>query len=288
MLFSMLWASASVATKFGVLSVEPLVLANIRFFIASVLLLGAAYLVRPDASYRLPQGVEWRQLALFAFLNTTLYLGLFVFSMKFAAAGLGSLATCTNPLMIILLSAWWIGRKPSKQELLGVLLGMTGVGIATYPLLEGSTTSLTGIVLLSLSMLAISAASVYYATVRWQLPTMLINGWQIALGGLLLLPFTLTMSDFSQSHWDARFWWSVLWLSIPVSVVSLLCWFYLLQADTVRASMWLFLCPLFGFFFAWWLLDEPITGYTLAGTVLVVGGLTLARPGKSTLSTGRK
>jgi drug/metabolite transporter (DMT)-like permease len=37
--------------------------------------------------------------------------------------------------------------------------------------------------------------------------------------------------------------------------------------------MWLFLCPLFGFFFAWWLMDEPVTGYTIAGTVLVICGL---------------
>jgi drug/metabolite transporter (DMT)-like permease len=278
----MLWASASVATKFGVLSVDPLVLANSRFFIASGLLLGAAYVFRPDASYRLPRGVEWRQLTLFAFLNTTLYLGLFVFALKYTAAGLGSLATCTNPLMIILLSAWWIGRKPSKRELLGVALGMAGVGLATYPLLDGSTTSPLGISLLMLSMLAISAASVYYATVTWRLPTLLINGWQIALGGLLLLPFTFVLSDFSQSRWDVHFWGAVLWLSIPVSVVSLLCWFYLLKVDTVRASMWLFLCPLFGFFFAWWLLDEPITGYTYAGTLLVVGGLYLARRPKST------
>ncbi len=37
--------------------------------------------------------------------------------------------------------------------------------------------------------------------------------------------------------------------------------------------MWLFLCPLFGFFFAWWLMGEPVTVYTIAGTILVIAGL---------------
>jgi drug/metabolite transporter (DMT)-like permease len=122
-------------------------------------------------------------------------------------------------------------------------------------------------------MVAVSAASVYYATVSWQLPNLLINGWQVLLGGLFLLPFTIMFSDFSATRLDGVFWASVLWLSLAVSIVGLICWFYLLRIDTVRASLWLFLCPLFGFFFAWWLMSEPVTGYTIAGTVLVIAGL---------------
>ncbi|WP_247236215.1 DMT family transporter [Telluribacter sp. SYSU D00476] len=286
LLFAMLWASASVATKFGVLSAEPLVLANIRFFIAGFLLLGYSYLLRPDPSFRLPQGNEWRHLALFGFLNTTLYLGLYVYALRYTAAGIGSLAVSTNPLLIIVMSAWWMGRKPSGAELLGVLLGMVGVGIATYPLLRDSYTTLGGIILLMISMLAVSVASVYYATIHWKLPNLLINGWQVTIGGLLLLPFTGLISDFSAIQWDERFWWSVLWLSLAVSVGALLCWFYLLRIDTVRASLWLFLCPLFGFFYAWWLMGEPITVYTYAGTALVIGGLYMAQRKKINKEVG--
>jgi drug/metabolite transporter (DMT)-like permease len=287
LLFSMLWASASVATKYGVRSAEPLVLANVRFFLAGTLLLGLSYLWRPDVTYRLPRGVEWRQLALFGFLNTTLYLGLYVYAMKYTAAGIGSLSVTTSPLIIILLSVWWLNRRPSRAEVLGVVLGMAGVAVATYPLLLNSYTTTGGVLLLMLGMVAVSAASVYYATVSWQLPNLLINGWQVALGGLMLLPFTLTMSDFSATRWDATFWFSVLWLSLAVSIGALLCWLYLLRIDTVRASLWLFLCPLFGFFFAWWLMDEPITIYTWLGTVLVIGGLYLAKWKKPPARTSR-
>ena len=122
-------------------------------------------------------------------------------------------------------------------------------------------------------MIIVSAASVYYASIQWKLSNLLINGWQVMLGGIFLLPITLLTSDFSSMNWDARFWMSALWLSLAVSIVGLICWFYLLRIDTVRASMWLFLCPLFGFFFAWWLMGEPITRYTVFGTLLVLVGL---------------
>jgi drug/metabolite transporter (DMT)-like permease len=272
-LFSILWSSASVATKFGVQSAAPLILANVRFFIAGILLLSFSYLLGKGEAYRLPNQKEWKQLALFGFLNTTLYLGLYVCAMKYTAAGIGSLSVSTNPLIIVLLSSWWLKRRPKSEEWLGILLGMAGVGIATYPLLADSVTTFGGISLLVTSMVAVSAASVYYATVSWQLPNLLINGWQVLLGGLFLLPFTIVFSDFSATRLDGVFWASVLWLSLAVSIVGLICWFYLLRIDTVRASLWLFLCPLFGFFFAWWLMSEPVTGYTIAGTVLVIAGL---------------
>jgi len=273
LVFSILWASASVATKFGVQSASPLILANVRFFIAGILLLGFSYIFGKDDAYKLPSRKEFIQLGLFGFLNTTLYLGLYVCAMKYTAAGIGSLAVSVNPLLIVLLSAWWLGRKPANTEWLGIVLGMSGVAIATYPLLKDSFTTLGGISLLLVSMIAVSAASVYYATVVWKLPNLLINGWQVMLGGIFLLPFTLLFGDFSATHWDGQFWASVLWLSLAVSIIGLICWFYLLRIDTVRASLWLFLCPLFGFFFAWWLMDEPVTVYTVAGTLFVIIGL---------------
>jgi drug/metabolite transporter (DMT)-like permease len=273
----MLWASAAVATKFGVLSVSPLILANVRFFIAGLILLSFSYLFMKDKSFRLPRRREWIELSLFGFLNTTLYLGLYVIAMKYTAAGIGSLAVSTNPLIIVLLSSWWIKRRPKWTEWLAITLGMIGIAIATYPLLLKSYTTLEGVLLLSLSMLAVSIASVYYAKIKWRLPNLLINGWQVSLGGIFLIPFTLMFSDFSISTFDSTFWISTLWLSIAVSVAGLICWFHLLRIDTVKASLWLFLCPIFGFFYAWWLMDEPITYYTIIGTLLVVTGLYISQ-----------
>jgi drug/metabolite transporter (DMT)-like permease len=280
LLFAMLWASASVATKFGILSAPPLILGNLRFFIAGVVLLGYCYLLSRDKQYRLPTAAEWKQLSIFGFLNTTVYLGLYVCAMKYTAAGIGSLATSTNPLLIVLLSSWLMSRRPSVNEILSIVLGMSGIVIATYALLGSKTSTLGGLIVLILSMVAVSFASVYYARIKWTLPNLLINGWQVSLGGLFLLPFTLTFSDFSAVQWDQRFFYSVLWLSLAVSVIGLICWFYLLKLDTVKASLWLFLCPLFGFFYAWWLMNEPITIYTIVGTLFVITGLYIGQKKK--------
>lgn len=275
-LFSLLWASAAVATKVGVASVPPLLLANIRFLIAGVLMLAYAYTWRPVPG-TWPRAAQWRQLAFFAFLNTTLYLGAFVLALKQVSAGIGSLSTATSPLFITLLSACWLRRPLRWWEVTGLVLGLAGVALAAFPLLQTSHATLAGLAILLTGMVSVSAATVYYARVSWSLPALHINGWQVLLGGLFLLPFTWLTAAGSSARFDGAFWASVFWLIGPVSILALQLWFYLVKQDPVRASLWMFLCPIFGFFYSWALLGEPITGYTFAGTALVVAGLVLAR-----------
>jgi len=275
-LFAALWASAAVATKLGVQSVPPLVLANVRFFIAGAGMLLFAYGVQRTRD-AWPRGAEWRQLLIFSLLNTTIYLGCFVLALKQVSAGIGSLSTATNPLFITLLSAIWLRRRPGVNEVLGLLLGLAGVGVATYPLLQNSYATVEGILILLVGVVAVSAATVYYAGISWRLPNLVINGWQVLLGGLTLLPVTLLTADFSTAQYDLRFWGAVWWLILPVSVGALQLWFFLIRQDPVRASLFLYLCPIFGFVYSYVLLGEPITGYTMVGTMLVIAGLWLGR-----------
>ncbi|PWK26227.1 drug/metabolite transporter (DMT)-like permease [Arcicella aurantiaca] len=273
-LFAMLWASASAATKIGLLSAQPFVIGNFRFFIAGILMLTYAYIFQKN---RLPKGSEWKQLTIYGILNVSIYLGCFVLAMKHVSAGIGSLSTATNPLFISILSAFWLSRPVKKTEILGLILGIIGVGTATYPLLKNSFADVEGLIILAISMLSYSVGTVYYSSQKWELPIVVINGWQVLLGGFILLPVTLFFTDWSANTFDLRFWGSVFWLVIPVSIGAVQLWLYLLKIDPVKASLWLFLCPIFGFIYASFILHEPITTYTYVGTLLVIAGLYLAQ-----------
>lgn len=282
LLFSMLWASASVATKFGLKSAQPFVIADVRFFIAGLLMLTGAFIVsktskQEGGGYRLPKKSEWQPLIIYGFLNVALYLGLFGLAMERVAAGIGTLSIATNPLIISILSAFYLKKRISNDIWMGLVLGMIGVGIATYPLLLKSYATPAGIAILLLSMVSYSVGTVYFSSRKWELSNLAINGWQVLLGGILLLPLTFFTTDISKNHFDGYFWGSVLWLVIPVSIGAVQLWLYLLKIDAVKAALWLFLCPIFGFIYAYFLLDEPITAYTFVGTGLVILGLYLGQ-----------
>lgn len=269
----MLWASASVAGKFGLFSAEPLVLFNLRFFGAGFVLLIFVYGFRRD---RLPHRGEWKQLSLFGFLNTTLYLGIFVLALSQVTPGITTLAVALNPLFISVFSAVWTKRKVLWREWTGIAIGSGGVFLAAYPHLETNFATPLGLALLALSQVAYSIGAVYYAGVNWQLSRTTINAWQVLIGGMLLLPATFLMHR-EETSFDLRFFLSLAWLVLPVSVVAIQLWLRLLKADAVRASMWLYLCPLFGFLYAFLFLGEPLTAYTFVGTALVLAALYLSQ-----------
>ena len=277
LLFSMLWASASVAGKFGIYSAEPLVLFTTRFFLAGSILLAFTYAVQKS---RLPAGKEWLQLTIFGAFNTTLYLGLFVVALQFVMPGITSLAIALNPLFISIMSAIWMKRRVKSQEWLSILLGITGVAIAAYPLLQTSYATPLGLILLALSMITYSFGSVYYAAIPWTLPRTTINAWQVFIGGLLLSPFAFIFHS-GNNHFDLRFWLSLGWLIFPVSILAVQLWLRLLKSDAVKASLWLYLCPIFGFLYSTLLLNEPFTIYTFVGTVLVMLALYIGQRKKS-------
>ncbi len=271
-LFAALWASASAAAKMAIPFVEPLSLFQVRFFLAGVLLIGYSLLIKRD---RLPKGKEWGQLIVFGGLNTMLYLSLFVLSLREISAGIGSLATSTNTLIISALSTVFLGQHLKNKQWFALLLGFAGVGLACFPLLQDHQATPRGMFLIFLGMLSYSLGTLYYSRISWTLSRISINGWQVLFGGILLLPLTWLFHEPGRNDWTPLVWGSVLWLIFPVSILAVQLWLYLLKQDTVKASFFLFLCPIFGFIYANVLLDEPLTWYTWAGTALVLTGLYL-------------
>lgn len=273
--FAMLWASASAATKFGLTAAQPLVLAEVRFGIASALLLLLAHGLKKS---RLPAGREWRQIAIYGLLNITIYLGCYVIALQTVTAGIGTLAVATNPLFISFLSVFFLKHKLNRLVVGALVLGVAGVLCAAWPLLGGASVTTQGLVILFFSMLSYSAGAIYFAAQKWNgLHLYTINGWQTFFGGLFLLPFSLFFYKPEENHYQEVFWGAVLWLAVPVSIVAVQLWLWLLHTNAVKAGLWLFLCPLFGFAFAAWLLHDPLSWYTLVGVVLVITGLFIAQ-----------
>ncbi|MCW5910152.1 MAG: EamA family transporter [Cyclobacteriaceae bacterium] len=268
--FSVLWSSASIAGKFGLNSAEPLLFFTIRFLVAGALLLTYAHLLK---QYRLPAGKEWLQLTVFGAFNTALYLGIFIVALQYITAGITALAIALNPLFISLFSSLLNKRKVKWMEWGSITLGLAGVLIASFPLLQLESFSAAGLLLLGLSMITYSIGAVYYAGRKWTLERVSINGWQVLFGGVMTAPFAFLIHKPGSTQFDISFWLSLLWLVVPVSIIAVNLWLILLKADAVKASLWLFLCPIFGLILSAILLGEPLSFYTWLGTMLVLGAL---------------
>jgi probable blue pigment (indigoidine) exporter len=269
--FSLLWSSAATATKVGLQVVQPFAICVVRFFLAGLLMLLISHV---GLRQRLPRGREWGSIALYGLLSNSVYLGLYVLAMRQVSAGLGSLAVATNPLFINLLTAVILRQRLSTTTVICLVVCMAGVVLAAWPLLQNSTATPVGLLILLVSMIAYSVAVFYFSRVDWRgLPLLAINGWQVLMGGVFLLPLAAAVYQPELNHWGERAFFAIGWLAVPVSVGAVQLWLYLLKQDAARSSFWLFLCPVFGFAISNVFTGEPITGYTVGGMVLVIGGI---------------
>ncbi|HHY21385.1 MAG TPA: DMT family transporter [Bacilli bacterium] len=270
--FTILWSSAAIAIKLGLQSTTPLALATSRFLIAGGLLFLYVYVVK--RSYRWPSRTEWRQLFALGLLNTSIYLGASFWALTSVSAGIFNLFVTTNPFIVAFLSYLWLKRKITAREWCGMLIAALGLLIATWPSIAVSETSVIGIVVLAIGMVSMAVGSVYFNKRALQLPGVVVNTWQVMIGGIVLIPFTFLLEHQTFFvEWDRNLLLSMAWLVLVISIGTMILWFYLLKQDAVRANNWLFLTPVFGYILASLFLGEPFTKYDLIATVCVMIGL---------------
>jgi len=275
LLFAVVWASASTATKIGLHVAQPLVIAETRFVLAAGIMLLVSHGIQRN---RLPRGKEWRQLTIYGLLNISIYLGLYIIAMQEVTAGVGALAVAINPVLISFLSVFLLKKKLTPRLFLALFLGSAGVLCAAWPLFSDAQVTAGGLFVLFLSMCSYALAAIYFSARHWHdLDLLTLNGWQTAIGGLFVLPFTVGFYQASANSFNVSFWASVGWLAVAVSIGAVQLWLWLLRKDAVKAGLWLFLCPVFGYIIAAIYTSERIGIYTFFGVALVLLGLFFTR-----------
>jgi probable blue pigment (indigoidine) exporter len=271
LLFSILWSSASTATKIGLRALQPFTICVVRFFLAGIVMTIISHLLLRQ---RMPKGKEWGQIAIYGVLANSIYLGVYVIAMRQVSAGLGSLAVASSPVFINILAAIFLRERLKAATIFSLVLCTAGTLLAAWPLLHNSTATPVGLLLLLISMIAYSISVLYFSRVSWNgLSRLTINGWQILMGGAFLLPILAFTYNTTANTWNNNAFGCIFWLAIMVSTAAVTIWLWLLQVDTQRSSFWLFLTPVFGFLISNIFTGEPISAYTVAGMACVIAGI---------------
>ncbi len=118
-----------------------------------------------------------------------------------------------------------------------------------------------------------AVGSLVYKKANLQLPSIVINTWQVVFGGMILVIPTIILEAGQPITIDMNLIGYLLWSVIALSIFNLSLWFYLLKKDAIIANNWLLLNPVAGYLLGFAFLGEPITEYAVIGTILVLFGL---------------
>ncbi|MEU0570228.1 EamA family transporter [Nonomuraea sp. NPDC005983] len=183
------WGTTYVVTTTLLPPDRPLLAATLRALPAGLVLLAV--------TRRLPHGSWWWKSVVLGLLNFGAFFPLIFFAAYRLPGGLASTIGSVQPLVVTLLSLVVLRVRPSRWVLLAAVTGTGGVALLT--LTAEARVDPLGIAAM-LTATSLMATAIVLAK-RWGQPEapLVQTGWQLTIGGLVLVPLTLTLEGVPTS-----------------------------------------------------------------------------------------
>jgi drug/metabolite transporter (DMT)-like permease len=274
----LLWGSTYLGIRIAIETLPPFLMAGVRFLLAGAILVTWARL----RGEKLPPWREWRPAVIIGALLLLGGNGGVVWAEQFVPSGKAALLITTEPLWIVVL-AWSLpgGRRPTAGVALGMLLGITGVGILVGPgqFLSGEAVHPAGAMALCLASLSWAAGSMYSSRVHLRVSGVLATGMQMLCGGALQLAASGALGEwrtFDPAGVSLRSVVAVAYLLVFGSIVGFTAYFYLLRnVSPSRASTYAFVNPVVAVLLGWLIAGEPLTPRVALATAVIVAAVML-------------
>ncbi len=274
-LLVLIWSSTWVGIKIGLEDTPPLLGAGVRFALAGVVLLVVAAVQRRSLStHRTLAGVLAH--APFAFAYRLVYWG-----EQYVPSGLAAVLFGVLPLYTALIGAVLLPDEPLRAPLLvGVLIAIAGLALAFLESIElgAAEKAAIGASALALSPLGAAVGGIAQKLRAAELDAVVLNGWGMLWGGVLLLVASALGEDWGEFAWTAESVGSILYLALFGSAITFVTLTVLLRHISAMAVAFLaMLLPFGALIFGAALYDESITLRAVGGAVLVAAGLFVAQ-----------
>ena len=274
-LLVLIWSSTWVAIKIGLEDAPALLGAGVRFALAGLILLAIAKVQRRDLR------TDWLLAGVLALAPFAFAYGLVYWGEQYVPSGLAAVLFGVLPLYTALLGAALLPDEPLRARLLaGVCLAIGGLALAFLESVElgAAEKAAIGASALALSPLGAAVGSIAQKLRAAELDAVVLNGWGMLWGGLLLLPASALSEDWGEFAWTAESVGSILYLAVFGSAIAFVTLTVLLRHISAMALSFLAMILPFGaLIFGALLYDESITARALGGAALVAAGLLIAQ-----------
>lgn len=261
------WGSTYLVTTEFLPAGYPLTVAMLRALPAGLLLL---LIVR-----KLPSGIWWPRTFLLGALNFSFFWAMLFVSAYRLPGGVAATVGAIQPLIVILLSRVFLG---SPIRVLSIVAGIAGiVGVGLLVLTPGATLDPLGVI----AGLA-GAVSMAFGTVlsrHWAPPVspLTFTAWQLAAGGLLLVPVALFFEPALPSLTVANVA-GLAYLGLIGAAFTYLLWFRgLSRLEPSAVAPLGFLSPVVAILLGWGVLDERLTSVQALGILVVLASVWLSQ-----------
>ena len=277
-IFVLLWSTGFIGAKFGLPYAEPFTFLFIRFVLTLMLLIPLTWLMRISwpSSPRL-----WKHIAVSGLLVHGTYLGGVFYGIYLGMpAGLTALLVGLQPLLTAACAGPLLGERLTKQQWLGLLLGLIGISLVLGSKLELGSTLFSGfgagaLISVMAALAGISLGTLYQKRYCTSMP--LLSGAVIQyIAAGVLLGFGALLFESREVEWSMTFILTLGWLVLILSIAAILLLMALIKkGEASRVASLFYLVPPVTALQAWWLFDERLPLMGLIGMVIAIAGVVM-------------
>jgi drug/metabolite transporter (DMT)-like permease len=273
--YIVLWASAYVPSKFGVLDSSPLWFLVCRFTIATLILAVIAFSLRAKFP-RDPATLAW--IAVLGLTANVGYLGFTYEALRHLAAGVGAIVASTNPLMLAIVAPFVLHERLTVAKAVGLVLGFGGV-VAIMLARTGSGTARPVDVMLALFGVVTGVIStIVFKRYLAKYDLAAVTTLQFLAALIFMLPLAIVFEGAPHAVFGPRLVLSFTYLVLVISIGASFLWFWILRhGEASRVSAYYFLTPIFGLLIAAVVAHEPLQLRDVPGLLAITIGIALAQ-----------
>lgn len=279
-ILSLIWGTSYILIKKGLEGFAPLQLGALRIVIAGSLLLLIGF-----RSLKTIRSADWKWLALSGFVGSFFPMFLFAFAETEIDSGVTAVLNSLVPLFTLFVGLFIFGISFTKNQLLGVLIGLFGASLLVIfgsSMNPGQNYWYAGLVVIATFCYACNA-NIIKSKLQGVSPMGIAVGnfVCILLPGILLLPLSGTLNS---NVINGEFFWSSLGYIVTLCVIGT-CIAKVLFNKLIQISSPVFsvsvtyLIPIVGIF--WGILDgEAFTIKQFGASLLILAGVYLVNQKK--------
>ena len=273
LLFILLWSSAFITTKPIIDNSDPFAALAFRFIIVAL----GFFLF---SIYSKQKIIIQKKNLIESFFSGVLFHGFYLGGVFFSISkgmptGIVALIVTLQPILTNALSGPILNEKVTIKQWIGVLLGFVGAAIV-LGFDVGSDIPMIGLVATIISLIAITASTIWQKKLSNNLPLSVSNMYQ-AIGGftfhlIVIIFFAKPYIDFTQTFVIAM-GHQILLVSFGAFTILM----YLIKNNSASKTVSIFfLIPATSAFMAWLFLNENLTNLDLLGFLITTIGVYIA------------
>ncbi|MFO2464299.1 DMT family transporter [Pseudomonas sp. 15FMM2] len=288
---TMIWGGTFVAGRFLAADLDPLVIASLRFGLASLAL--SLFMAFARIPLVCPDPAQMARLMVLGLFGIFFYNLCFFYGLHFINASRASLIVALNPAVIGLASWWFFKERLGRGKVLGIALCLGGAGAVIASrnpqVLQGTADAWVGDLLIFGCVVSWGVYSLCSRSLNQSLGPLQTVTWSILLGTLMLGVVTLVTGRVTVEAMSAirlPQLLALLYLGVLGSALAYIGYYDgIRRIGATRAGVFIALNPLTAVVCGALLLGEPLTAPMCLGGAVILLGIYLCNkplaPGKA-------